>query len=592
MDEIVGQPDGAAPSPTVVPVVVVGGPQRRLRWTVALVVAALVAVAAAGAFIVAGGASGPSTVARWAPADSVIYAEARFDLPGDQRSQLGSFLAAFPGFADQSTLDAKLAELYDRIIRAATNGGHDYSTEIGPWFGGEVAVASSAAPSAGDASGTGGTSAVRRGVLLATVTDGAKAASWIASIARATGTPPTTVTYGGVDLTIVGSADHAVAAGVDGSMLIVGDVGTVHAIIDAHGAGGLAMTTPFIAALAALPGDHLAFGFVAVGRLAGGLGSVAARCGGAAASHIPAWSAVAVTASGGHLVADAAMPAPATASTAGTSGGAPALPPPTDRVSSLASRLPASTVAVLDVHDIGAGIERMVAGLAADPACAAGVATITGVLDRVGGLASFTSWLGDAAVVVTHDASGTGGGLVIGLPDTASADVAAGKLASLRNIVALTGGAATVTTTDHAGTTITTIDFGALDSLLPTTGLPTSLPAGVHGRLSYAIHGGLVIVGLGGDAFVPAILDTTSGSSLADQPRYQTAMSAAGSANVTSSYVDLRAAIDAVAAALPADRQASYTRDVKPYLDPLGGAAVSIQIGDVLHARFVLTLAR
>lgn len=570
----------------------------RGRWVAALVIAALVVAAAAGAFIVASGSSGPSTVARWAPADSVAYAEVRFDLPGDQRAGLGSFVAAFPGFADQTTLDAKLAELYDRVIRAASNGAHAYSTEIAPWFGGQLALAASAVPTG---AGLGvGNATPGAGVLIATTKDSAKASAWLATVVSASSIATTTTSYGGVSLIVGGPTDRQMAAGVDGTILVVGDLATVHAVIDTHGTSGLASTRPFAMALAAVPNDHLAFGFMAPAALAGSATS-GTGCGSGAAGRLPAWTAVSVTASAGHLVGDAVIPAPAGAA---ASVGAPAAgsgvatttpslgPLPTNRVSTLAARLPGSTVAVLDLHDVGGGIDRAIAALARDAACAGGVAAITGALDRVGGLASFTSWIGDTALVVTHDAAGVDGGLVVAVPNTAAADVAAGKFAGLKNLVSLAGGAAgSVTSADDGGTTITTIDFGALGSLLPTGSVaPNAIPAGLRASISYAIHGGLVIVGVGSDRFVRAVLDVAPGSSLADQPRYQAAMAAAGASNVASSYVDLRAVIDAAATALPADRMATYADSVKPYLDPLGAMALSVQAGDIVHVRFVVTL--
>ena len=573
------------------PVSDLGSRGRRGRWIVALVVAALVVAAAAGAFIAVSGASGPSTVARWAPADSVVYAEARFDLPGDQRAGLGSFLSAFPGFADQTTLDAKLAELYDRIIRAASNGAHAYSTEIAPWFGGQLGLASSAVPTPGvlgTGSGTDGP-----GVLVATTKDSAKASAWLATIEAASSLATTASSYGGVALTVGGPPDRQFAAGVDGTILVVGDVASVHAVIDTHGTSGLASTAPFGAALAATPNDHLAFAFLAPARLAAAAAS-GTGCGAAPAGRLPAWSAFSLTASDGHLVGDAFMPAPAAvpAAAASTTASPPLGPLPTDRVSVLAARLPGSTIAVIDLHDVGGAIDRGVATLTGDPSCASGVASITAALDRIGGLASFTSWLGDAAIVVTHDSTGLGGGLVVALPDAAAADVAAGKFAGLKNLVALAGGAAgSVTSADDAGTTITTIDFGALGSLVPAGSVaPGAIPAGLRASFSYAIHGGLVIVGVGGYSFVRSVLDLPAGSSLADQPRYQAAMTAAGGSNVTSAYVDLRAVIDTVAAALPADRVSTYANSVRPYLDPLGAIALSVQAGDIVHVRFVVTL--
>ena len=115
-----------APAP-VQPVTVARGPRPGVRWAVALVVVALVVATASAAFIALAGAGAPSTVAAWAPADSAIFAEARVDLPGDQRAKLAEFLSAFPGFADQSALETKLDEIYDKLAHEAS-ASVDYST--------------------------------------------------------------------------------------------------------------------------------------------------------------------------------------------------------------------------------------------------------------------------------------------------------------------------------------------------------------------------------------------------------------------------------------------------------------------------------
>ena len=128
-----------------VPVAPVGSIPRRhnpLRWVVAILVVALVVATGLGAtLLLTSSTSGTSTVLDYVPADTLVYGEVRLDLPGSQRAEVAKSLAAFPGFADQASLDSKLGEVYDRIIRAATSNKHDYQTEIAPWFGGQLAVA-------------------------------------------------------------------------------------------------------------------------------------------------------------------------------------------------------------------------------------------------------------------------------------------------------------------------------------------------------------------------------------------------------------------------------------------------------------------
>ena len=145
--------DVTAPVEAVAPVVPLQAPRRgaRTRWAIAAVAALLiVAVSAAGLFALVGASAG-STVAKWAPADSLAFVEVRGDLPGDQRQNLGRFLAHFPGFADQSTLDQKLDETFDRLVGRVSDGKGDWTKQIKPWFGGQVGVAVSTVPSSGGA---------------------------------------------------------------------------------------------------------------------------------------------------------------------------------------------------------------------------------------------------------------------------------------------------------------------------------------------------------------------------------------------------------------------------------------------------------
>ncbi len=97
---------------------------------------------------------------------------------------------------------------------------------------------------------------------------------------------------------------------------------------------------------------------------------------------------------------------------------------------------------------------------------------------------------------------------------------------------------------------------------------------------------------MGGDAFVKAVLDTKAGSSLADQSRYKTALDRAGAENTASAYLDVQSVLAAVEAAMPAAERAKFDTGTKPYLEPLQAIAVSQQSGDVIHGRFVITVAK
>src|SRR5450755_4287907 len=181
----------------------VASPARpRLRWAIAAVATAAVVAGSALGVGVLSGAKSTSAVLPWAPADAILYAEVRADMPGDQRANLLAFLSKFPGFADQTSFDTKADDALDRLVKRLTNGKHDFSTEIKPWFGGQMGVSIE------------GTDPSSPGVLVVvSVRDATAAAAWLKSITPADASHQT---YRGIDL--VGSnspsSEHAGAYGL------------------------------------------------------------------------------------------------------------------------------------------------------------------------------------------------------------------------------------------------------------------------------------------------------------------------------------------------------------------------------------------
>src|SRR5439155_15760668 len=114
--------------------------RTRLRWGLALVGVLIVAAASFLIVSLVGGRPATSTAMGYMPSNTIMYSEVRLDLPGDQRQKLASFLAAFPSFKDQSAIDPKIDELFDRVIRAASHDKQTWTTDIKPWFGGQLAA--------------------------------------------------------------------------------------------------------------------------------------------------------------------------------------------------------------------------------------------------------------------------------------------------------------------------------------------------------------------------------------------------------------------------------------------------------------------
>lgn len=565
----------------------------RLRWIVALVVTALVVASAAGATLLFTASTGQSEVLAWAPADTVSYLELRLDLPGSQRAEVTKLLAAFPGFADQAAFPAKMGEALDRLVKAASNGKHDYQAGIAPWFGGQLAVAAGPMPTpAAGASPTALAGSIRA-LVLAQVTDAAKATAWINAGLGEIGTTTvttTTETYGGVQITRVHEAGSGASAttvpdmgyAIVGHVLAAGDLTSLKAAIDTKGTTGLASTAAFKAASSAVAGDRVAFYWTDLkASFTQGLASITAMSNDPAldaviaslADLVPAWSAGTVRAVDGNLVLDGVQPH-STASSA------------TNRASDLAALAPASTIALIDTHDVGKALAAFHARLAAQPKLADALKQVDSALSILGGFDATTGWLGDTGIVITRSGDSVSGGLIVKPADAASAKR---LFTSLRGMIEIGASGAGVAFRDetYGDATITTVDLSGLGPLLSAAAGGAGLPAPTDPgsavpsslKLVYSVTDQVVVLGAD-PTFVKAVLDARTGDSLAKNARFSALVGKAAAQNARLAWLDVAAIRDLVEKALPADARTKYEADVKPYLLPLDAIVSTSSIGN------------
>jgi hypothetical protein len=552
----------------------------RLRWLVALVITALVVATAAGATLLLTASAGDSAVLAYVPADTIAYEELRLDLPGSQQAEVTKLLSAFPGFADQASFGTKMNEVLDRLVKSATNGKHDYQTEIAPWFGGQLALAEGPLPKLTSVSTT---DAATRARLLAlmSVKDAGKATAWIDGILKEAGATTSTETYNGVSITRVTAPASATATGtmpdagyaVLGNVVVAGDLTSVKAAIDTKGTSGLGTTPEFRTASSALSGDRIGFYWTDLrATVASGLDELttldksgaAASAIGVVEGMIPAWSAGAIRAADGNLVVDGVQPHAGFA-------------PTTNRTSAIAAVAPAGTVALVDVHDVGARLTALHDQLAADATLAATVKQVDSLLGLVGGFDAAVGWIGDAGVAVMPSGASVTGGVLITPADAAAATKLFTQLHSLLQI-ATAGSGTAIKDEAYGGTTITTVDLSAIEPLLagvaggsssgssPLAGLGSALSGKL--TLSYAVTDQVVV--LSPDiSFVKAVLDTRTGASLAEDARFSALVDTVGAKNTGLYWLDITAIRGIVEANMPADARARYDADVKPYLAPL-----------------------
>ena len=586
------------PEPAPVPTqpVVAEAPARRsgggrARWIVAALVALLVLGGGGVAAFLLTSSPATSSLAGWAPADTVTYGEVRLDMPGGQGAELGKFLAPFPGFADQAALPAKLSEMADRLIGDATDGKHNYSTEIKPWLAGEIAVAQGPAPASISTSDPVAALQDVHMLVLVAVTDAEKASAWAESVVTETGATPTRDTYNGVTIVTVELPDVEVLAtslpklayAVNGKVMLVGDLASLKAALDTRGSTGLAASKEYAAARAALPGANLGFMFASSAGLVAQLESLGDSMGDATvgkgiasvyAKLLPPWSAAAEYARDGRLVIETAQPH------------VDALGAPDNHADAIAAMAPADTVLLVSGHGVGARMLLVKAMFDAEPSLKDALGQLDDALGVVGGFEAAVGWMGDTGLVLTKQGEGVDGGLVVAPGDAASAER---LFTSLRSLITLGAqGMLEFKEETYNGTTIVSVDLSSLGAMAGSMTGTDAVPADL--TLAYALADDVVVIGIG-PQFVKDVLDARGGDNLAAQPRYSTLIAAAGGKeNAGVLWVDVAAARGLIEPLLPSDVSATYEKEIKPYLEPLDAmAGVTIAAKDVDRSRILLT---
>ncbi len=570
----------------------------RLRWAVSLAVVALVIVASAAVAVIITGRSSTATVLGYVPAGTTMYAEARLDLPGDQRRAAGEFLSKFPGFADQAALDPKLDQVLDDLIKGATNDEQSYTADIKPWFDGELAFGLGALPAAGSMMGgdTAGLGSLRA-LVLVSVKDPGLAQAWFgAEIAKA-GAKTTTESYGGTTLTVFEKTDGVTPAlaVIDGKVVVAGDIVSVKAAVDSKGSSDFAAEPGPKAALGAVNDDYVSFVYVALGPLLDwsndlnkalpqASGAPSAAISEAMRKAIPAWGAYWTRFESDALVMDAVAPKPELA-----------VGPTQNRASTIVEHVPASAIVAAISNDYGKTVKDALDLYRADATLKPMIDQVDQALGLLGGVDAALGWAGDTAIVVNGTNDAPEGGLIVTPTDKAAA---AQLFTSLRSLVALGGAQAGITVTDETynGVTITIVNVGDLSKLSGMSGaampMRMPLPSGDL-QIAFAVTDDVVVIG-SGPGFVKHVLDTTKDTSLASSERYKMLAGRAGT-GMSATFVDLtaiRGLIEKTAAGTADTAElAKYEKDMKPFLVPFDALVASGSVdGDLTRSVIYLTV--
>ena len=561
----------------------VGSRSSRFRWAIAFGVVLCVAlVTAAGAFVLSGaGGAAKSLTAGSAPKATIMFADLRTDLPGDQHQKLADFMSHFPGFKDRAQFDNAFDDILNRVT-SSISPDLNYTSAFKSWTTGELSIAVTSMGGI-DMSNTMMPSALPTGVVgmpsikttpesavvIVSLKDRVAGEVWVTAEVAKTGLTFTAQDYAGTKLYVAQKAasDRLTAAyAFTDRVLLLGTVDAVKAGLDAPAKGSLADNANYQAATSSLSGDTIASFYAdpqamvkqETGSMPGVAGMTSSWMMGA--GSMPAWVAGSVRADSDHMTVEIKMPKTA------------AMPSPGNKESVLASELPGSTVGVLEVHSVGKLVTDGLKTLSGSATGASAKDTINQVQDaltKIGGI----DWIGDADLVLTRTGSTYGGGLVVKTPNAAGAT---GKKVMITNLIALAGGIMGITSADetYKGTTITMVSVKNGSS-------------GSTVQIGLATKGDLLVAGYG-DAFVKALLDTTSNDSLATQSDYKTVMAAAGTSNATYGYFNVSAVADQIGQSFTGNA-AKYNLDYKPYVDHIGGVAFASIDGNTVTLRLVFT---
>jgi hypothetical protein len=511
---------------------------------------------------------------QYIPGDAAVVAELRLDLPGDQMQRLGTLLAHFPGFADQSTLTAKLDEALDKLVKSGGSTSVSYPTDVKPWLSGPAFV--------GVFNLSSGTAAAASSdVVVSATTSGTAACANLFKDAT-----PTHETYKGLDL--LASSDGSMACVLDGRQALLGSSANVKKALDAKAAGtGMDKSANYKAARTTLGGDRLATVYIdgaAMKSLITTTSQLATPGMAGLLGQIPPWFMGGVRAEDDSFVLDY-VAAPAPAAPAGPS--LAAIPPA--HASVIAPTVPGDTLVFAEAQGAGASLQNLLTQLHEIPE----LATQLQAIDGLGSPGDLVGWIDDVGVAVSVHGATPDIAVVIVAKDEASVT---SRVASLKTILSLAGSSngLEVKSSTIAGVEVTTVTVTDLGALLPPGTIPGMGGVTPTGPISFSIaaHGKALLL-TSGEGPMTALLKTAAGSSLADNAAFKhAAIRGIGNAQATV-YVGVGASIQLAKGLLSADQLAAFQKDAAPYLEPFEGLliqAASDPAGN--RSRMVITVTQ
>jgi hypothetical protein len=531
-------------------------PQQSAVGRARYLIIGAVAMLAAGVGIVLGGVlvggSGAalSGAAGYAPADAVMYAEVRLDLPGAQRANLRALLDRFPGADADAVLTDALAVTLDEAL-AEGDAPFDYSHDVAPWFDGTLAMVLLDYPLNMDPENLRlpsvvGLFGVRDAAAAGALTDTLRAEL------ETQGSSFSSSEHDGVtvwslevdDLSAFAMPMEGVGfayAVTDDQLLLGNGTDSVANALDARSGDSLADSGEVGRLLADLPEERAALlvsnSAAMLAQLRGELEAAQPGLADALAGYLDAVPPISV---GSLSFAEDAL----------LFDGAAGLPEgplrPENAERALAERVPAGAILFADGSGIGPALEQMITTMKAAVALGPDGATALDELENVESalgaeLEAYVSWIGDGAMAAGTGDEGPWFGLVLEATDTDAAARRLNQIGALAELAAGQDGTGVEISTDTVdGVEVTTVTFAS--------GMPGTDVDSVS--LQYALDGETALIGMAG--FVETALTLDAEDSLAASERFGAALARfGGDDNAGNFFLDLVALREAAEAALP-----------------------------------------
>jgi hypothetical protein len=471
--------------------------------------------------------------ARAAPADTALYLNAYLQPSAGQQMNLFGLIGKLEGFGDPSTLEGKIDEVAQRLLGEA---GIDYTGDVRPWLGSQIAIAASPA-------GEGSAPAT---LLLAAVKDRTVAEAAATRLFASGDATFTEETFRGRRVMTSETTSYAL---LDDLLVVASTPERLRAALDADAdlAPSLADSATFAAAMRDLPSDHLASIYLDL-PLALGLREL---------RHVGGYrtTALAITADadGVHLDgiarfdADSAGEGARSAFALGT------------RASTLGEWIPRTAAAEAVIFGVSQSFGDLESSLGTEGA----FAPAADALNQLRAIAAIGLGVnvdrdllplfdGEVALALRGIRADGPRGQVLLLP--ADADAAGAALDRMRSALADRG--SRVTTRQVAGTALTSIDVPQI------------------GTVAYAVSDGIIALGLDAADVAAALEAHQAGETLAGDERYRAPFELVGERAGNEFWADVPTLADALAGILdPGD-------EVRDILHQIGELAISATAND------------